>query len=103
MKTKHRAKLARERAGLSVGQACKFLKIAREELTRIEESDAAFADADIDVRDLMCDIYAVNRTWLQGLVPQHAYTIVDKIPGADKLLFKDRDTIAEVFASKHRR
>jgi len=100
--TKNRARLARERAGLSIGQACKLLGVERAELQRIEELDSEFADTTRDLRDLMLDIYAVNREWLAGDVPRHDYARVDQINGADKLTFHDRDVIAEFMASMPR-
>lgn len=68
--TRNRTKLARERAGLSVGQACKLLGLAREVLLCVEETDSAFNDIG-DVRERMADIYGVNPEWLAGDVPRH--------------------------------
>lgn len=101
MTTKHRAKLARENAGLSVGQACKMLGLTREELTAIEESDQAFADVPDDV-GVMALVYGVNREWLAGEIPRHDYAAVDKIDGADRLTFHDRDVLAETLAAMPR-
>jgi len=102
MTTKNRARLARQNAGLSVGQACKLLEVDREVLVAAEESDEAFEDLDAGDRDFMSDIYGVNRAWLLGEVPRHDYAAVERIAGADALAFHDRDVIAELMASRPR-
>ena len=103
--TKHRAKLARERAGLSVGQACKLLGLTRDVLLCIEDTDSAFDSAFVDadgIRAAMADVYGVNPEWLAGDIPQHDYARVDRMEGADKLTFHDRDIIAELVAAMPR-
>jgi hypothetical protein len=57
---------------------------------------------DVDLRDLMVDIYGVNYPWLAGEVPLHDYASIDKMNGADKLVFKDRDDLAMFAASMPR-
>jgi hypothetical protein len=103
VKTKNRTKLARERAGLSVNQACKLLIVERDDLVKIEEDDVAFADTGRDLIDLMHEVYGVNPQWMAGEVPQHDYAHVDKMVGADKLTFHDRDILAEFAASMQRK
>lgn len=98
--TKNRSRIARERAGLTLLQASTILGITAETLIWIEEADSAFADAD---HAAMADVYGVNVEWLRGDVPQFDFPAVDKINGADKLYYSDRQTIAEFLASTPRR
>jgi transcriptional regulator with XRE-family HTH domain len=98
--TKNRARLARDRAGLSVGQAAKLLGVDPDVLTRWEESDAAFFDAPWVS---MADVYGVNIEWLTGECDRYDYATVKSIPGADELTFHDRDVIAEFAASMPRK
>jgi transcriptional regulator with XRE-family HTH domain len=102
--TKHRAKLARERAGLSIGQACAKLDIEREVLIWLEGMDSAFADPDNrDVREAMADVYGVNPEWLAGDRELRDYAHVDGIRGAELLTSHDRDIIAEFVAAMPRK
>ncbi len=96
----NRSRLARERAGLSVGQAAKLLALTRDDLIRIEELDSAFWDAD---HARLCDVYGVNGEWLSGRRDQRDYAALKGIPGAEDLPFHDRDIIAEVMAARPQR
>lgn len=100
--TTNRSKLARERAGLSVGQACKMLDVNREYLISVEETDPVFETADEALLSKMADFYGVNREWLAGTSPLRDYERFDAIPGADKVSFHDRDVVAEFMASMPR-
>lgn len=102
MKTKHRAARARERAGLTVGQAAKLLDTTSAWLVDVEASDEAFGDVGADMIEVMCDVYGVRVEWLRGDVPLHDYTAVDGMRGAENLSFHDRDVIAEFAASMPR-
>lgn len=93
----NRAKLARERAGLSIGQAARLLNLPRESLTEIEERDLAFADAD---HDQLASIYQVRIEWLTGETELRDYASIDCIDGADKLTPDDRDT-GEAMSCEH--
>lgn len=95
----NRARLARERAGLSIGQAVKHLGIEHERLVCVEESDVAFAKE--DVAD-MAKAYGVRVEWLTGEVERYDYANVAKMKGAEELSFHDRDVIAEFAASMPR-
>jgi transcriptional regulator with XRE-family HTH domain len=97
--TKNRSKIARERAGLSVGQAARHTGIDRDALILYEESDAAFAMAN---QPALASVYGVNLPWLRGEVPERDYAHVDRIKGADKLTSHDRDIIAEFVAAMPR-
>jgi ribosome-binding protein aMBF1 (putative translation factor) len=83
--TKNRARLARERAGLSIGQAAKLLNVDRDMLARWEASDTAFFDAPWVS---MSDIYGVRIEWLTGACERYDYATVKKMDGADRLTFR---------------
>lgn len=97
---KNRCKRARERAGLSVDQAAKILGITTDGLLLIEEDDSCYAIAD---RANIDSIYAVNVDWLGGDAELHDYASIEKIRGADRLTFHDRDVLAEFAASLPRK
>lgn len=58
-----RARLARETAGLSQGQAASKLKIARSSLTEAEAGNRKISAAELS---MMADIYGVGISWLAG-------------------------------------
>lgn len=96
--SKWRFKLARERAGLSIGQAVKLLAISAVELVHIESgvnSPENFGLATAHV----ANVYGVNEEWLLGAIDRYDYKTVDKMRGADTLTGHDRDTVAEFAAS----
>lgn len=105
----NRARIARENAGLGVGQALRYLAqgdepartIDRDALIRIEEMDSAFYDAGISER--LAHLYGVSVEWLRGEIPQHDYAALDAIDGADKLSSADRAALAEVLAARQRK
>lgn len=97
--TKNRTKLARERAGLSIGQACKLLELERDELVTIEDTDEAFAAMHPATLRAVLDIYGVNPEWLSGEREQHDWARLDAIPGAEKLTDHDREVVAEFIAA----
>jgi transcriptional regulator with XRE-family HTH domain len=94
--TKNRSRLARERAGLTIGQAAKLIGIERGDLIRIEDLDSAFWDAS---REKLADVYGVNVPWLNGLSEQRDYEALKHVPGAADLPVHDRGTIAEIMAA----
>ena len=81
-------------AGLSVGQAAKFLDIDRDALIRIERAD----EIDADTLPKLLSLYSVRKEWLVGEVAQHDYSAVDRTKGAEKLTPHDRDAVAEFAA-----
>jgi hypothetical protein len=91
----NRSKLARQRAGLSVGQAAILLGIEREHLVVIEEMDVQLADFDFT---RMADTYGCRVEWIIGEVDQYDFAAVDAIDGADRLTPHDRKVIAEFVA-----
>lgn len=91
----HRAGRARINAGLSLEQAAKMLPWGRDRLAAIERGDVL----DIDHAVALADVYHVDVRWICGLTPERDYATVDKMNGADKLTFHDRDVIAEFAAS----
>jgi transcriptional regulator with XRE-family HTH domain len=96
----NRSRRAREHAGLSVGQAARTLGLSIEQVQRIEESDAAYADAD---PPRLADLYGVNVEWLSGRVELCDYALIKNLANADRLSFRDRDMLAELYASWPRR
>jgi hypothetical protein len=98
--TTNRAKLAREHAGLSLGQAVKLLGIA--ELLIIEESDSAFADLAEPDRTRMAELYGVNLEWLTGEGERYDFKAMAGVRGWDEISDHDRYVVAEFAASMPR-
>lgn len=98
----NRSKLARERAGLSVGQAARLVDIEREFLLLVEERDSHFADLDHEEVEKMADVYGVNVPWLRGEVPRRDYEAMKDARGWDDITDHDRDVIAEFAAAMPR-
>ena len=94
--TKNRAKRARERAGLSVGQAALLIDLPPFGVVSIEECDSDFAKAD---HAKLAEVYGVNVEWLRGDRDRCDYASIKDVPGYDALTFRDRDIIAEFAAS----
>lgn len=99
MKRENRCRVARENAGLSVGQAAKLLAVDRDEILRVEVAD----DPDLELVQRLADLYRVRVEWLTGEVERRDYARIKRIKGADRLSFKDLDTLAEFAASMPRR
>lgn len=97
---KHRCRRARERSGLSVGQAAHLLGIERDELWDVERTIEPPAEALVAK---MVDIYGICEEWIVGAVPQHDYEAVRRMPGWQNLDFGDRAEIAEFAASMPRK
>jgi len=95
----NRCRRARESAGLSVGQAARLLGVPTDQVRGVEESDAAYAEAD---PARLADLYGVSVDWLSGRGALRDYAALKAIAGADELPFADRDTIAELLASRRR-
>lgn len=94
----HRLRLARERAGLSLGQAATLLKVDRAYLEHLEGLPSVLA-APVDQ---LAELYGVNVPWLLGEVPQHDYEAMKDARGYDKLTQHDKDVVAEFAASMPR-
>jgi len=96
-------RVARENAGLSVGQAARLLSVER---AVIEEFEAADPDDILDefpaVADRMADLYGVCMEWMLGQVPRYDDDAVRDIDGYDRLSVHDRKTLAELLASRRR-
>lgn len=99
MPTLNRSRRARESAGLSLGQAARLLGVPRDQIALAEGSDAAYADFG---PPRLADIYGVNLDWLSGRIELCDYEPLKNLDGADKLSFRDRDQLAELFASMSR-
>jgi len=98
----NRSERARMHAGLSVGQAAKFLKMDRDDLIRSEKAETL----DDDLVPKLCDVYYVWSEWIKGEVPQHDYESIDKmvvcsrnVDVGEPLTSHDRDILAEFAAS----
>src|SRR5688572_30808702 len=96
----NRSRRAREGAGLSVGQAARVLGVVPDQLRRVEENDAEYADAD---PARLAEIYGVNVEWLSGRTELRDYAGLKNVAGVDRLSFRDRDMLAELHASWPRR
>lgn len=92
---KHRIQLARERAGLSVGQAARILGLERDDILSLEIAE----DPDPDHLERMADAYGVNLPWMMGEIPQYDYDRLNDLPAADRLEDHDRKIAAEFIAS----
>ncbi len=99
MTSKHRADRARERAGLSVGQAAKLLNMLPSDLQAIEERSTILPDH----ANRLAELYQVRVEWLTGEVELRDYTAVDGMRGAEGITPHDRDVVAEFAASMPRR
>jgi len=73
--------------------------VSADQVRRVEESDAAYADANLSQ---IADLYGVNLDWLSGHGDLRDYAAIRNLPGADNLPFADRDMLAELFASRSR-
>jgi transcriptional regulator with XRE-family HTH domain len=97
--SENRTKRARERAGLSLGQAAKLLGIDREMLEEVEDAPR-FEGM---LLDKMVDVYQVREEWITGKVPLRDYEAVKKMVicsrNGEELSFHDRDILAEFAAS----
>lgn len=100
MTTLNRSRRARESAGLSIGQAARLLGVTTDQLRCVEEHDTAYADADVE---RLAEVYGVNLEWLSGRSELRDYAPLKNLSVADKLRFRDRDELAELYASLPRR
>lgn len=98
--TTNRAKRARERAGLTIGQAAKILNMEKDDLVAIEEKDSMFANAD---QSKLADTYGVNLPWLRGDAPLRDEDKMKDVRGWDELSRHDQNVISEFAASMPRR
>jgi transcriptional regulator with XRE-family HTH domain len=94
--TINRSRRARESAGLSLGQAARLLGVNVDQLRQVEENDAAYADTD---PARLADLYGVNVDWLSGRGELRDYALLKEISDGDRLTFRDRDMLAELYAS----
>ncbi len=95
----HRAARARERAGLSIGQAAKLLNMSPSDLQAIEERATILPEH----ANRLAELYQVRVEWLTGDVDLRDYTAVDGMKGAEGISSHDRDAVAEFAASMPRR
>lgn len=96
---KNRALIARERAGLSLGQAARLLGISEDDVRNTEQDD----EICLQYADDLAYVYGVNKDWLLGKVPRYNYAILDGVKGADELPPHDRKVVAEFAASLPKR
>ena len=96
----NRSRRAREHAGLSAGQAAQLLGLPIEQIHLVEDNDAAYADVG---PSRLADIYGVNVEWLSGRSELCNYEALKGLANADQLSFRDRDMLAELYASWPRR
>lgn len=94
--SEHRLSIARDRAGLSLGQAAKLLGMERSELAIVEALPVVVRCAYVEK---MADLYGVNVPWLLGETPRHDYEAMKDARGWDSLPQSDKDTVAEFAAS----
>ena len=95
----NRYSLARKRAGLSTGQAARLLGVAVAELLAVDLAEPSYTIA----VERLADLYGVSVEWLTGECDLRDYAAIDRIPGGRELWFRDRDMLAELFASLQRR
>jgi transcriptional regulator with XRE-family HTH domain len=97
--TENRVRRARQRAGLTVGQAARLLGITRDELKVIESPYRQHVERAMELAQL----YGVHVDWLTGKTPIRDYAAIDRIAGADRLGARERDDLAELMAASSRR
>lgn len=94
-----RVRIARERAGLSVGQAARLLGVTQTYYERIEDPSRDI----VEFAPVLADLFGVNVEWLCGHVPLRDYKTIKEMNGADSLSFQDLDELALFAASMPRR
>jgi transcriptional regulator with XRE-family HTH domain len=95
----NRSQLARERAGLSIGQAASLLNMSTSDLSAIEERATIMPEH----ANRLAEVYQVRVEWLAGEVELRDYSVVDGMNGAENISPHDRDAVAEFAASMPRR
>lgn len=95
---KNRMAKARERAGLTITQACKLLSVPPMVLLGCEERDEDF-DAISDQHEHIADMYGVHVEWLTGERDLRNYDAMKDVRGWEDLSMHDRDVVAEFAAS----
>lgn len=72
----HRYQLARERAGLSIGNAARILNLPAVSLRALEHAASTAPD---DLIRAMADHYGVNVAWLTGAIPRYDYEAAHRL------------------------
>lgn len=100
----NRCRIARERAGLSPGQAAKLLGVDPAVIEQFEAADVDdIWEEGVTFAGRMAELYRVGLEWMLGQVERYDYAAVEAMPGADKLTSQDRLELAETVASMPRR
>jgi DNA-binding XRE family transcriptional regulator len=92
----NRCKVAREQAGLSVGQAAKLLGLTKAVITACEDPEAIVHWI---ISDAMAYYYGCSVEWLCGDGPDMDYETVKAMKGSEKLPSHDRVILAKFAAS----
>lgn len=92
----HRYRRARERAGLTLGQAARLLGWTVVDLSAIETAAQRVHPA---TETKLAELYGVNVEWLGGDKERCDYASLKDVRGYDELSFHDRDVLAEFAAS----
>lgn len=99
----NRSAIARDRAGLSLGQAARLFNITVDELAEIEEADKLTDILEESGVVILAATFGVSVEWVTGVVPQYDYASVDKMiicgRGHDGVSPRDREVLAEFAAS----
>lgn len=93
----NRMKKARERAGLSIGQAARLIGVASQVIMDAENSDVSEVSSGLTAR--MAEVYMVDPDWMLGVTPQYDRDAMKDAKGYDQLSTHDRDVIDEFAAS----
>lgn len=97
----NRYRLARERAGLSLGQAARITGLTLVHLSAMEMSSTVIES---DPVDLMAEKYGVSVEWLTGACERYDYASARKIKGFSDIEYSsDAAAIAEFAASMSKR
>lgn len=94
--SENRTKRARERAGLSIGQAAKILGWDLTQLGLLENPEVELTDAEANK---LADVYGVNVPWLRGETPLRDEKRMMDVNGWDELSRHDQNVISEFAAS----
>jgi len=92
----NRSQRARKSSGLSLGQAAQLIGVTIDQLHRVEENDAAYADADVA---RLAEVYGVNVEWLSGRKELRDYEPLKSLRNVDQLTCCERAMLAELYAS----
>lgn len=91
-----RLRLARERAGLSQGQAARLLAMHRPTISEIEAGNRRVLAEELEK---FADLYDVGELWILGKVDEEDLVLKMAARGIDRLTDDDREKLISLLAS----